>query len=76
MSRFALPEELLINHRRAYVRFHGTPPYAAPYSEQILNTWANILQTSSLDEVWIYFNNTQNGYAPQNALFLKQLLTS
>jgi uncharacterized protein YecE (DUF72 family) len=71
---FGLLEDLVTINKKAYLRFHGDPPYASLYSNQALSQWAERIKSRSLDEIWIYFNNDKNAYAVQNALKLKKLL--
>ncbi len=61
----------------AYVRLHGnTETYVSSYSEEELQKWADRIQ-SWLQEgksVHVYFDNTDGGAAPRNAMRLKELL--
>jgi len=45
------------------------------YSESELEEWARRLEGWSVD-VYAYFNNDWEGFAPKNALWLKQRLAS
>jgi uncharacterized protein YecE (DUF72 family) len=74
VSGFGLPEDLISINKKAYLRFHGDPPYASLYSHQALSQWTSRIKAASLDELWVYFNNDYNAYAVQNALKLKKLL--
>lgn len=74
VSGFGLPEDLIAINKKAYLRFHGDPPYSSLYSHQALSQWACRIKSTSLDEFWVYFNNSYNAYAVQNALKLKKLL--
>lgn len=59
----------------AYVRLHGPGgKYQGCYSEEALCQWAErITQWSSeLKAVYVYFDNDDSGYAPCNALELKE----
>ena len=61
-----------------YMRRHGRGgSYGGSYSdEQLRQDAARILRyQKSGKEVFIYFNNDQEGFAPQNALYLDRLLT-
>ena len=57
-----------------YIRLHGsTQLYASDYSEEELNKWAEKINRWNKD-TYVYFDNDAMGYAPQNALRLKELL--
>lgn len=61
-----------------YLRLHGPDEkYKGSYSNQALEYWADKIRTwrEQEKEVYCYFNNDHNGYAPQNALKLKTMLT-
>jgi uncharacterized protein YecE (DUF72 family) len=59
-----------------YVRFHaGTRGRRGNYSEPELREWAARLhEWSRTHDVYAYFNNDWEGFAPRNAARLKQLL--
>jgi len=59
-----------------FVRFHsGTRGARGNYSESELEEWAQRLERWSRDAaVWAYFNNDWEGFAPRNALWLKDRL--
>ncbi len=59
-----------------FVRFHyGARGRRGNYSERELRTWANRLhQWARTTEVYAYFNNDWQGFAPRNALRLRALL--
>ncbi len=57
-----------------YVRFHGKPKlFASKYSEEELKYFANKLRKLKPKILFIYFNNDFEGYAVENALFMKKL---
>jgi uncharacterized protein YecE (DUF72 family) len=62
----------------AYIRFHGHHQwYADNYTTQELKDYATQIKKNILGkghEVYIYFNNTYNAYAVENALYLRELL--
>jgi uncharacterized protein YecE (DUF72 family) len=61
----------------AYVRLHGPgAAYEGSYSPQTLAGWAGAFSAWSQQgkPVYCYFDNDQAGYAPQNALRLKEML--
>ncbi len=63
----------------AYVRLHGPAAgkYQGSYSDERLNEWAKRIRdwAKSLKAVYIYFDNDQAGYAAQNALKLKRMVS-
>jgi uncharacterized protein YecE (DUF72 family) len=60
-----------------YVRFHGgTRGRRGNYSDSELREWAERLRGwSRTHEVFAYFNNDWEGFAPRNAALLQQLLS-
>lgn len=60
-----------------YVRLHGPgDAYEGSYDDETLSgwaRWAGVRDAEGID-VYIYFDNDQHGYAPRNALRLKELL--
>ena len=60
----------------AFVRFHsGTRGRRGNYSESELEEWSRRIERWSVD-VYAYFNNDWEGFAPKNALWLKRRLAS
>lgn len=60
-----------------YVRLHGPgAAYEGSYSAQTLAGWAGAFSAWSRQgkQVYCYFDNDQAGYAPQNALRLREML--
>ncbi len=59
-----------------YIRFHrGSRGRRGNYSRSELDTWVRrIAQWRREVEVFAYFNNDQQGYAPRNAVVLKRAL--
>jgi uncharacterized protein YecE (DUF72 family) len=60
-----------------YVRLHGPEgKYQGLYSDSALEWWAKQLQKWQKEkkDVYIYFDNDQNGYAAFNALKLQELV--
>ena len=60
-----------------YVRFHGASgTYTGDYSRGRLERWADWLdeQRRSGVDVYAYFNNDVGGYAPRNAVTLREML--
>ena len=61
-----------------FIRFHeGTRGRFSNYSESELEEWAQRFEAwAKRVEIWAYFNNDWEGFAPKNALWLKQRLES
>ncbi len=58
-----------------FVRFHGVEAwYNHNYSLEELEKWAKALQKFRTQNIWAYFNNTNFGDAPRNAVLFKSLL--
>lgn len=69
--------ERFLTSNFSYVRLHGPGgKYQGSYSDQQLATWAEQIAewASHLQAVYVYFDNDQAGYAPKNALRLKEIL--
>lgn len=63
----------------AYVRLHGPGnKYQGDYERKILRGWADRIEgwRKELKHTFIYFDNDQAGFAPKNALELKQMVSS
>lgn len=76
------PQQKITDHltsNKAYLRLHGRKYwYSYNYSDADLKEIAGIareLAYRGATRVYIFFNNDFDGYAPANALVLKQLLT-
>jgi len=70
-----LPEDFVKTSDDVYIRFHGKEFwYASNYSDEELKDWARKIKKSKAKNVWTYFNNDANAYAPKNALTLKSYL--
>ena len=68
---------ILLTATFGYVRLHGPGcKYQGCYSAEALHRWAAQLAAWSekLRDVYVYFDNDDSGYAPRNALELKELL--
>ena len=62
----------------SYLRLHGGEQlYASNYDDAVLQRWvAKVKEWSSEGrQVYAYFDNDTNGYAPHNAVRLRQMLT-
>ncbi len=72
VSAPGLPEEV-VNTAFYYLRFHGkTAWYKYDYSDEELERWAARVDKTA--PRFAYFNNTDLGHAPLNALRFKELL--
>jgi uncharacterized protein YecE (DUF72 family) len=62
----------------AFVRFHhGSRGHGGNYSDAELEEWAERLRAwGERGDVYAYFNNDWEGFAPRNALHLRELLGS
>lgn len=59
-----------------FIRFHaGARGRRGNYSDTELREWADRIRSWRVREVFVYFNNDWEGFAPRNALWLKNLLT-
>jgi uncharacterized protein YecE (DUF72 family) len=59
-----------------YLRFHGPGrTYASNYDDEALREWAERIKGWRAEgrDVYAYFNNDELGYAPKNALRLREL---
>ncbi len=60
-----------------YIRLHGPQKmYASSYSDDELHSWTSFVkkQLNKEKDVYVYFNNSFQGYAPKNALRLREFL--
>lgn len=69
------PERIIAG--MAYLRLHGPEPdaYCGSYDNAALRGWATKLKAwqHAGNEVWVFFDNDQAGYAPANAQQLRKL---
>jgi uncharacterized protein YecE (DUF72 family) len=57
-----------------YIRLHGSRKlYASDYTEEELMSWARKIEKWNRD-TYLYFDNDFEGYAPKNAIRLKEIL--
>jgi uncharacterized protein YecE (DUF72 family) len=71
------PYSEMVTAKNVYVRFHGPDAlYASPYSDAMLAYFAGKFRqwVSQGHEVWAYFNNDINGYAPEDAKRLQEMV--
>ncbi|MFT3937093.1 MAG: DUF72 domain-containing protein [Chitinophagaceae bacterium] len=67
-----LPDAMIVNTSRVYYRFHGVPDlFYSAYSADYLKEKANlILNNDSIQEAFLYFNNTASAAALENARWM------
>ena len=72
LSGYQSPLEITADF--TYIRLHGPGgPYQGSYSDAVLRNWANRLKDWNLRAAYILFDNDQAGFAPLNALKLREL---
>jgi len=65
----------LITADFVYIRLHGSQKlYTSNYTEEELTNWARKIEKWNRD-TYLYFDNDFKGYAPKNAIRLKELLS-
>lgn len=70
-----LPSPLRVTSDFAYIRWHGLDDwYKYDYSKQELSKWADVIKNLEVDEVFGYFNNDYQAFAPKNCSQLLELL--
>ena len=74
ISHPKLTDEVVINNKTAYYRFHGIPDlYYSAYSHDKLQSVADaLIKDTTVKEAYIYFNNTATIGAIENAMWLKK----
>ncbi len=75
VSAPSLTDNLIKTSEVGYIRFHGVKGwYNYDYNEEELSLWAEKIKKVNFEEVYVYFNNDYNAYAPYNAQKLKEFL--
>jgi uncharacterized protein YecE (DUF72 family) len=78
LAGYTTPVELTANW--SYIRLHGPTraKYQGKYSRRQLASWAKRIESwrSRLEAVYVYFDNDDSAYAVENAMTLRQLLSS
>lgn len=72
----SLPEEFIVTSDIAYIRLHGKSNwYRHEYTEEELTEWAKRIKRAgeNCKEIYCYFNNDYNAYAPKNAIELREM---
>lgn len=75
MPGLFMPEKITARH--IYIRFHGSDgKYQGSYPSTILESWARKIYKwhQQKKDVYVYFNNDIEGFAPQNALMLTEMV--
>lgn len=69
-----LISDALVDLPLAYYRFHGVPRlYYSKYDESFINQVATQIASGEVREAYVYFNNTAEGAALENARYLQYL---
>lgn len=71
-----MPLEWHLTHDIGYLRFHGKKNNRHNYSKDELMEWLRLIKENPPKELYAFFNNDYNGYAPQNALLWKEMVSS
>lgn len=70
-----LPEKVFATTDTAYLRFHGKNGwYNDNYSENQIDSWAEMLKPLNAKWLYAYFNNDFNGFAINNAKYFSRIL--
>jgi uncharacterized protein YecE (DUF72 family) len=72
------PTHLAVTADFVYLRFHGPGRrYGSSYDDDVLRGWADRIRDWRAEgrDVFAYFNNDELGYAPRNAIRLRELAT-
>jgi uncharacterized protein YecE (DUF72 family) len=76
LAGFQSPLEITADF--SYIRLHGPGgKYQGSYTEQQLKTWSRRIRgwQHMLNQIFVYFDNDDSGFAAHNALTLKQLVS-
>ena len=69
------PTHIEVTSDFAYIRWHGKEGwYRSNYSKTELEKWAHSMRKLDVKDVYGYFNNDFNCYAPKNCMQLKEIL--
>ena len=75
LAGFQTPLEITADF--TYIRLHGPGgKYQGSYSDESLRTWAAEIRRwrRRLKQIYVYFDNDQEAFAPRNAIALKAML--
>ncbi len=68
-------DQLVQTSSLIYIRFHGKNAwYNHLYSKEELKWWWNQVREKNFQQLYIYFNNDTNAYAPRNALEMIEII--
>ncbi|MEA2053652.1 MAG: DUF72 domain-containing protein [Candidatus Thermoplasmatota archaeon] len=71
----SLPTQIEVTAEFAYIRWHGKESlYSSNYSKEELEEWAEVIRNLDVKDVYGYFNNDFNCYAPKNCEQLKEMM--
>ena len=78
ISHPLLPDQVILNTKILYYRFHGVPfLYTSPYTElQLKKIVDRIAGFKNITDAFIYFNNDSKGWAYRNAMSMIQYAAS
>lgn len=74
VSAEGLPSDIIKTADDIYIRFHGLKWYDYDYPKRALQNYVKKIKKLKPKNLWCYFNNDSNAYAPKNCLTLKTLL--
>lgn len=75
LSSPSLPDDFVVTSDIIYIRFHGVKDwYRYDYPPEELEEWADKIKETKCKEIYCYFNNDFEAYAPKNALQLMEVL--
>ncbi len=75
ISAPGLPSTIEVTSDFVYIRWHGINDwYKHNYSKNELNEWASRIKKIDAKDVFGYFNNDYNAFAPKNCLELKKMI--
>ena len=75
ISSPSLPDDFVVTADIVYIRFHGAKKmYRYDYSKEDLKRWASKIKSVECKEIYCYFNNDFEAYAPKNAMELMKIL--
>ncbi|MBO9199900.1 MULTISPECIES: DUF72 domain-containing protein [Niastella] len=71
-----LPNEVITNTNMVYYRFHGVPHlYYSAYDQLFLEQTATAIKNAKhINKAFLYFNNTAQTAAIQNAQYIQQFI--
>jgi len=73
-SGMNMPNEFYPARDTVYARLHGNKTYSRKYTTPELKYWATEILDKKPKKIYIYFDNDRNGYAPDNAQELIEIL--